>query len=162
PGVRVDQALFRQASFVEHALGNLRRALVAGAALVLVVLVLFLHLRAALVSVVAIPLSLLAAVGVLRALGASLDVMVLGGLAFLLLPTAVRRHPAPPRLVTALRRRYVRVLERVLARPRAMLAASGLLLAAGIALVPLLRAEFLPEFHETNFIMHLYGAPGLG
>src|SRR5439155_16838244 len=50
--------------------------------LVLLVLLLFLgHLRAALVSVVAIPLSLLAAVAVLRALGGTLNVMVLGGLA---------------------------------------------------------------------------------
>src|SRR5437667_3783630 len=48
----------------------------------MIVLLLFLgHLRAALVSVVAIPLSLLAAVVGLRALGATLDVMALGGLA---------------------------------------------------------------------------------
>jgi len=82
PGVRVDEALFRQASFVEHALGNLRRALLAGAVLVMIVLLLFLgHLRAALVSVVAMPLSLLAAVVVLGGVGATLNVMVLGGLA---------------------------------------------------------------------------------
>src|SRR5206468_2090843 len=81
-GVRVDQSMFRQASFVTHALGNLRRALLAGVVLVLVVLVLFTgSKRAAFVSVVAIPLSLLAAVTVLRAAGATLNVMVLGGLA---------------------------------------------------------------------------------
>src|SRR5579885_1696464 len=82
PGVRVERAMFRQATFVTHALGNLRRALVAGGVLVAVVLLLFLgNLRAAAVSVLAIPLSLLAAVTVLRAAGATLNVMVLGGLA---------------------------------------------------------------------------------
>src|SRR5439155_1466037 len=56
--------------------------LLAGVVLVIVVLVLFTgSQRAALVSVVAIPLSLLAAVAVLRAAGATLNVMVLGGLA---------------------------------------------------------------------------------
>src|SRR5437867_3188109 len=81
-GVRVERAMFRQASFVTHALGNLRRALLAGAVLVTLVLLVFTaELRAAMVSVVAIPLSLLAAVAVLRAAGATLNVMVLGGLA---------------------------------------------------------------------------------
>jgi Cu/Ag efflux pump CusA len=82
PGVRIDDALFRQASFVERAVVNLRRALVAGAVLVALVLLLFLgHLRAAVVSLLALPLSLLGAVITLRALDVALDVMVLGGLA---------------------------------------------------------------------------------
>src|SRR5215813_217239 len=74
--------MFRQATFVHHALGNLTRALLVGGALVLLVLLVFLgHLRAALVSVVAIPLSLLAAIATLRAFGATINIMVLGGLA---------------------------------------------------------------------------------
>src|SRR5581483_9223273 len=53
-----------------------------GAVLVTIVLLLFLgDARAALVSVVAMPLSLLSAVALLRALGATINVMVLGGLA---------------------------------------------------------------------------------
>src|SRR5437867_4207049 len=81
-GVRDEESMFRQASFVTHALGKIRRALLAGVVLVIVVLVLFTgSQRAALVSVVAIPLSLPAAVAVLRAAGATLNVMVLGGLA---------------------------------------------------------------------------------
>jgi Cu/Ag efflux pump CusA len=35
-------------------------------------------------------------------------------------------------------------------------------LLAALALTPLLRLEFLPEFHETNFVMHMTGAPGVG
>jgi multidrug efflux pump subunit AcrB len=81
-GVRLDRDLFRQASFVEHATANLRRALVVAASFVGLVLLLFLgDLRAVAVSLVAIPLSLLSAVLVLRAFGATLNVMVLGGLA---------------------------------------------------------------------------------
>src|SRR5207237_3447063 len=80
--VRVERTTVPQASFVTHALGNLRRALLAGAVLVTLVLLVFTaELRAAMVSVVAVPLSLLAAVAVLRAAGATLNVMVLGGLA---------------------------------------------------------------------------------
>src|SRR5437870_2981704 len=75
-------AAFRQAGFGPHAVRNLRRALLAGAVLVAIILVLFVgQARAAAISVLAIPLSLLAAVVVLRAAGATLNVMVLGGLA---------------------------------------------------------------------------------
>src|SRR5262249_1850597 len=83
-------------------------------------------------------------------------------LALLLLPGAVARHAELPRLVTALRRRYERALARALARPRTVVAGSMLALAVGFAALPLLRLEFLPEFHETNFIMHAYGTPGVG
>ena len=258
-GVRVEESMFRQASFVTHALGNLRRALLAGVVLVIVVLVLFTgSQRAALVSVVAIPLSLLAAVAVLRAAGATLNVMVLGGLAIavgevvddaiidvenawrrlraapagarasdvvlaasvevrsavvyatvmvalvflpvfllgglegalfrplatayvlatlaslvvaltvtpalaaVLLPGAVARRAEPPRLLSALRAHYERALGAALARPAPVIVGSLAALAAALALTPLLRLEFLPEFHETNFVMHMTGAPGVG
>ena len=62
----------------------------------------------------------------------------------------------------ALRRRYERALARALERPRRVALGSALVPVAGLALVPLLRLEFLPEFHETNFIMHMMGAPGVG
>ncbi|HVH05574.1 MAG TPA: efflux RND transporter permease subunit, partial [Myxococcota bacterium] len=74
--------LHRPASFIESALENLGRALLIGGVLVTAVLVLFLESpRAALVSLTAIPLSLLSAVAVLDRLGFALDTMVLGGLA---------------------------------------------------------------------------------
>jgi hypothetical protein len=61
---------------------NLRRALILASVLVTLVLLLFLgNLRAVAVSIVSIPLALLTAVLVLRAFGATLDIMVLGGLA---------------------------------------------------------------------------------
>lgn len=84
-GLRLHRGLFRQASFIQGALKNLRQALGLGAILVTVVLVLFLFdFRTALISLTAIPLALLAAVVVLRAMGATINTMTLGGLAIAL------------------------------------------------------------------------------
>jgi CzcA family heavy metal efflux pump len=80
--VHIHKKLFRQATFVERAVGNLERALWLGAILVAVVLVLFLmDFRTAAISLTAIPVSLLAAVLILRGAGATLNTMTLGGLA---------------------------------------------------------------------------------
>ncbi len=84
-GVRVHPDLFRPADFIETALGNVRAALGLGALLVVGVLIAFLNdWRAAAISAVAIPLSLLAAVALLVRCGVSLNVMTLGGLAIAL------------------------------------------------------------------------------
>src|SRR5581483_8866697 len=81
-GITYHPALFRQAEFIEHAVGNVAHSLLIGAGLVAVVLFLFLFdLRTALISLTAIPLSLLSAVGVLWALGVGLNTLTLGGLA---------------------------------------------------------------------------------
>lgn len=80
--VKLYPALFRPANFIGAAVGHLRNALLIGAALVIVVLFLFLrNARAAMISAVAIPLSLLAAVVVLERFGLGLNTMTLGGLA---------------------------------------------------------------------------------
>ncbi len=85
PGLALRGGLFRPASFIETALANLRRALWIGAALVTAVLLLFLRdVRTALISLIAIPLSLLTALLVLSALGRTVNVMTLGGLAIAL------------------------------------------------------------------------------
>ena len=81
-GIEVFPRLHRPATFIETALGNVQHSLLIGAALVAVVLVLFLlDLRTAFISFVSIPLSLLAAVVVLRWFGATLNTMTLGGFA---------------------------------------------------------------------------------
>lgn len=78
----VHRALFRQADFIDRAVSNLMAVLRDGALLVIGVLLLFLwSVRPTVISVVALPLSLLLAVIVLDALGFSLDTMTLGGLA---------------------------------------------------------------------------------
>lgn len=74
--------LHRPASFIDHALHNLRFSLLLGAGLVIAVLFPFLgHFRTTLISITAIPLSLLGAVLVLERLGITLNTMTLGGLA---------------------------------------------------------------------------------
>jgi CzcA family heavy metal efflux pump len=81
-GITYHPALFRQASFIAQAVGNVTQSLLIGAVLVAVVLFLFLfNLRTAFISLTAIPLSLLGAVLVLWAWGVSLNTLTLGGLA---------------------------------------------------------------------------------
>lgn len=80
-GVKLHPALFRQATFIESALANMRRVLLLGVVLVIAVLLAFLaDLRTAFMSLIAIPLSLLAAVAVLWGCGIALNTMTLGGL----------------------------------------------------------------------------------
>ncbi len=81
-GIKVYPALFRPADFIETAVHNVRTSLLIGAALVVLVLFLFLfNLRTAAISCAAIPLSLLSAITVLGHFGYSLNTMTMGGLA---------------------------------------------------------------------------------
>jgi CzcA family heavy metal efflux pump len=81
PGVRIDADIFRQAHFIETAIDNLTAALLLGCLLVVGVLIAFLfQWRTALISVVAIPLSLMAAVLVLYLRGDTINTMILAGL----------------------------------------------------------------------------------
>src|SRR5438093_1376811 len=81
-GMRIDRKIFRQADFIEVAVDNVVKALLNGGLLVVVVVLLFLaNLRAAAITLTAMPLSLAAAILVLRAFGASINTMTLGGMA---------------------------------------------------------------------------------
>jgi CzcA family heavy metal efflux pump len=81
-GVRIERDVMRQADFIEVALSNLNAALRDGTLLVVLVTVVFLaNIRAAGITLVAIPLSLVAAVIGLRLAGLSINSMTLGGLA---------------------------------------------------------------------------------
>jgi Cu/Ag efflux pump CusA len=77
--------LFRPANFILAAIGGLSTDLLLGAAMVVIVLFLFLfNVRTAFISATAIPLSLIAAVIVLHYMDVSLNIMTLGGLAIAL------------------------------------------------------------------------------
>ncbi len=74
--------LHRPATFIESSLHNIKGSLYLGGALVIVVLFLFLaHFRTALISLTAIPLSLLTAIILLEKFGVTLNTITLGGLA---------------------------------------------------------------------------------
>jgi CzcA family heavy metal efflux pump len=81
-GVKVERENFRQADFIRVAIGNVSAALRDGAVLVVLVLVAFLgNVRTTLISAIALPLSLLAGILAVSALGATVNTMTLGGLA---------------------------------------------------------------------------------
>lgn len=84
-GITLHASLARPANFVNAALSRLQFVLLIGAGLVIAVLYLFLqNVRSAIISAVAIPLSLITAVIVLHWLDFSLNTMTLGGLAIAL------------------------------------------------------------------------------
>jgi CzcA family heavy metal efflux pump len=81
-GMELNTRIFRQADFIEVAIRNVLHALRDGAVLVVIVVGFFLaNARATMITLTALPLSLLAAVLALRALGATVNSMTLGGMA---------------------------------------------------------------------------------
>jgi heavy-metal exporter, HME family len=81
-GVTANKIQFRQATFIETSIANVERVLVEAAIVVAVVLLLFLmNVRATVISLSAIPISVLITVLVFKAFGLSINTMTLGGLA---------------------------------------------------------------------------------
>lgn len=80
--VKVDQVLFRQADFISTSIGNVKSVLMEAAVVVAVILFMFLlNVRTTLISLTAIPLSLMITVLIFKAFGLSINTMTLGGLA---------------------------------------------------------------------------------
>jgi len=258
-GVTLDPTIFRPATFIERAIANLRNALGIGCLLVVVVLLAFLgDWRTSLISLIAIPLSLVTAALVLAQRGGTINTMVLAGLviavgevvddaiidvenivrrlrlnaalpepraahrvvleaslevrsavvyatlivtlvfvpvfflegvagaffrplglayviailssllvaltvtpalSLLLLRHEDRERHDPP-VVVWLKARYARILPRLLARPRAAAATLVIALAATALGSRFLGEEFLPDFRETDFLMHWVEKPG--
>jgi CzcA family heavy metal efflux pump len=80
-GIAVDTTIFRPATFIETSIDNLTEAMLIASVLVILILVLFLfEWRTALISVVAIPLSLMAAALILLYMDTTINVMVLAGM----------------------------------------------------------------------------------
>lgn len=79
--VDLDTHVFRQADFIEASVNNVGRSLLEGAILCIIVLFLFLgSIRTTIISVLAIPLSLLATLIVLWAMDMEINTMTLGGM----------------------------------------------------------------------------------
>jgi HME family heavy-metal exporter len=261
-GVDAPRVTFRQADFIEASISNLQGKLLAAAAVVAVVVLLFLgRARTTLISLVAIPLSILVSILVFRAFGVTVNTMTLGGLAIAIgelvddaivdLENIVRRlrenaaspQPRPvlrvvrdasqevrgaviwstvivalvfvplfalpgiegrlfvplglayvasilaslgvavtvtpvlayylvarridrepehePRLARALKAGYGRLLERALETPAVPVAASIVLLAVAVALLPGFARTFLPPFNEGSAVVSMRLQPGV-
>ncbi len=81
-GIDIDTNIFNQSEFIQTSVSNLQQSLLEGALFVIIVLFFFLmNLRTTLISVVAIPLSILIAVIALYYMGFTINTMTLGGIA---------------------------------------------------------------------------------
>ncbi len=81
-GVEIHTDIFRQADFISNSISNLQESLFVGAIFVIVVLFFFLqNIRTTLISLVALPLSVLVTLIALYFMGFSINTMSLGGIA---------------------------------------------------------------------------------
>ena len=81
-GIHVSTDIFRQANFIESSIDNVQKSLLEGSIFVVIVLFLFLmSTRTTVISLIALPLSLLTAILTLKAMGLTINTMSLGGMA---------------------------------------------------------------------------------
>lgn len=81
-GMMIDKHIFRQADFISVSIDNVLKALRDGSALVIFIVFIFLaSLRATFITLLAIPLSLMAAIFTMKFLGFTINTMTLGGMA---------------------------------------------------------------------------------
>jgi CzcA family heavy metal efflux pump len=84
-GMVLETKVFRQSDFIERAVGNVQSALVEGLVLVSIIVLLFLaSWRATLVTLAAIPVSVVSAIIAVNLVGGTINTMTLGGLAIAL------------------------------------------------------------------------------
>jgi len=83
PGdVSVSTDIFRQSTFIDSSISNLKESLFEGAIFVVIVLFFFLmNIRTTIISVIALPMSIILAVIILHLLGFTINTMSLGGIA---------------------------------------------------------------------------------
>ncbi len=81
-GMQIDRHIFRQADFISVSIANVLEALRDGSILVVLIVALFLaSFRATFITLLAIPLSLMAAIFTMKGLGITINTMTLGGMA---------------------------------------------------------------------------------
>jgi CzcA family heavy metal efflux pump len=80
--ININTHIFRQADFIESSINNVQKALIEGSVFVIIVLLVFLmNFRTTLISLVAIPISLLISIIALNLFGYNINTMSLGGMA---------------------------------------------------------------------------------
>ncbi len=74
--------IFRQSDFISHSISNLQESLFVGALMVIIVLFIFLmNVRTTIISVIALPVSIIVTIIVIRLMGMTINTMSLGGIA---------------------------------------------------------------------------------
>jgi CzcA family heavy metal efflux pump len=80
--IHINTNIFRQADFIESSINNVQKALIEGSFFVIIVLLVFLmNFRTTIISLVAIPISLLISIIALKLFGYNINTMSLGGMA---------------------------------------------------------------------------------
>ncbi len=104
------------------------------------------------------PLAVSYVLAVLASLGVALTLTP--ALSLLLLPRAAKSDHKDPPLARMLKRRYSSLLPRIVSRSRLAAVVIAVVFAVTAVTVPFLGEEFLPDFKETDFLMHWVGKPG--
>jgi CzcA family heavy metal efflux pump len=80
--IEINTKIFRQADFIQASINNIQKALIEGSIFVVIIMFLFLmNFRTTIISIVAIPLSLIVSIIILKFLGLTINTMSLGGMA---------------------------------------------------------------------------------
>lgn len=80
--VKINSQIFRQADFIQASVNNIQKALIEGLIFVIIIMFLFLmNYRTTIISIIAIPLSLIVSIITLKLLGLTINTMSLGGMA---------------------------------------------------------------------------------
>ena len=80
--INIDTNIFRQSDFIESSINNIQKALIEGSFFVIIILFVFLmNFRTTVISLLAIPISLLISIIALKLLGYNINTMSLGGMA---------------------------------------------------------------------------------
>lgn len=80
--IEISTDIFRQSNFIDSSISNLQESLLEGAFFVIIVLFFFLmNIRTTVISIIALPLSVIVAVLILNAMGYTINTMSLGGIA---------------------------------------------------------------------------------
>lgn len=80
--INISTNIFRQADFIDNSISNLQQSLFEGALMVIIVLLFFLmNARTTVISVIALPLSIIITVLILNLMGMTINTMSLGGIA---------------------------------------------------------------------------------
>lgn len=80
--IKINTNIFRQADFIQASISNIQKALIEGSLFVVIIMFLFLmNFRTTIISLIAIPLSLIVSIITLKFLGLTINTMSLGGMA---------------------------------------------------------------------------------